>query len=90
MSNKRRASEESLRRRLREGKSWEGLLNCRRKTGDFVPLETKVIPVDLDHFVYVKQPPPLLRDKSFTDHYETVPPVMPPGQTSYKYFSFSI
>ncbi len=34
-----------LRQRLEHGKSWEGPLNCRRKTGDYVPLDTRVIPI---------------------------------------------
>ncbi len=34
-----------VRARLDRGKTWEGALNCRRKTGDTVPLDTTAIPV---------------------------------------------
>ena len=34
-----------LQSKLQSGKTWEGPINCARKTGDFVPLNTRVIPV---------------------------------------------
>ena len=34
-----------LQLKLQSGKTWEGPINCARKTGDFVPLNTRVIPV---------------------------------------------
>lgn len=38
---------DSVRDKLKAGSSWEGTLNCKRKTGDFVPLDSKVIAVQL-------------------------------------------
>ncbi|XP_023340227.1 high affinity cAMP-specific and IBMX-insensitive 3',5'-cyclic phosphodiesterase 8A isoform X3 [Eurytemora carolleeae] len=49
-----------LHKRLVEGKEWEGPINCQRKTGDYVPLSAKVIPVSfsnlrkLDQILYIK------------------------------------
>ena len=31
--------------KLQSGKTWEGPINCSRKTGDFVALNSRVIPV---------------------------------------------
>lgn len=31
--------------KLQSGKTWEGPINCVRKTGDLVPLNTRVIPI---------------------------------------------
>ena len=38
-----------------------------------------------DLLVYVKQPPPLLRDKSFSEFYDVMTPI-PPGKKNLKYF----
>jgi hypothetical protein len=38
---------EMVRQKLLSGTTWEGSLNCKRKTGDFVPLESKAIPVQV-------------------------------------------
>ena len=81
-----------LQSKLQSGKTWEGPINCARKTGDFVPLNTRVIPVTdnksrytelikqenkeetfnqcfrmTDQIIYVKDPPPLLREKFYPD-----------------------
>ncbi|XP_059082020.1 high affinity cAMP-specific and IBMX-insensitive 3',5'-cyclic phosphodiesterase 8A-like isoform X2 [Tigriopus californicus] len=70
---------EIVRQKLDLGKSWDGFLSCKRKTGDFIQLETRAIPISIvskgspDHIVYVKQPPPLFREKSFSELYETPP-----------------
>jgi len=59
--------------KLHDGKVWEGPINCKRKTGDFVPLASRVAPVSFSHnrstdqIIYVKDPPPLLRDKIMSD-----------------------
>ena len=34
-----------IQNKLQSGKTWEGPLNCVRKTGDVVPLNTRVIPI---------------------------------------------
>jgi len=52
--------------KLSEGKMWEGSLSCLRKTGDRVPLSSRVAPVSFsknhttNQIIYVKDPPPLL------------------------------
>jgi len=62
-----------LQSKLQSGKTWEGPINCARKTGDFVPLNTRVIPVTdsksrmTDQIIYVKDPPPLLREKFYPE-----------------------
>ena len=81
-----------LQSKLQSGKAWEGPINCARKTGDFVPLNTRVIPVTdnksrytghtkqenkeetfnqcfrmTDQIIYVKDPPPLLREKFYPE-----------------------
>ena len=33
-----------IQNKLQSGKSWEGPINCVRKTGDIVPLNSRVIP----------------------------------------------
>merc|ERR1719350_2334752 len=59
--------------KLHDGKRWEGPINCKRKTGDYVPLASRVAPVSFSHnrstdqIIYVKDPPPLLRDKIMSD-----------------------
>jgi len=59
--------------KLHDGKVWEGPINCKRKTGDYVPLASRVAPVSFSHnkstdqIIYVKDPPPLLRDKIMSD-----------------------
>jgi high affinity cAMP-specific and IBMX-insensitive 3',5'-cyclic phosphodiesterase 8 len=59
--------------KLHDGKRWEGPINCKRKTGDYVPLASRVVPVSFSHnrstdqIIYVKDPPPLLRDKIMSD-----------------------
>lgn len=59
--------------KLHDGKVWEGPINCKRCTGDFVPLASRVAPVSFSHnrstdqIIYVKDPPPLLRDKIMSD-----------------------
>lgn len=59
--------------KLQSGKTWEGPINCTRKTGDFVPLNSRVIPISnksnrmTDQIIYVKDPPPLLREKFLSD-----------------------
>ena len=45
---------------------WEGPINCARKTGDLVPLNSRVIPAG-EQVVFVKDPPPLLREKLLSD-----------------------
>jgi len=48
--------------RLEEGKEWEGPINCKRKTGDYLTLQSKVIPLPfpmsrrLEYILYIKQP----------------------------------
>lgn len=34
-----------IQNKLQSGKTWEGPINCVRKTGDVVPLNTRVIPI---------------------------------------------
>jgi len=52
--------------KLSEGKMWEGTLSCLRKTGDRVPLSSRVAPVSFsknhttNQIIYVKDTPPLL------------------------------
>jgi len=59
--------------KLHDGKVWEGPINCKRCTGDYVPLASRVAPVSFSHnrstdqIIYVKDPPPLLRDKIMSD-----------------------
>ena len=33
-----------IQNKLQSGKTWEGPINCVRKTGDIVPLNSRVIP----------------------------------------------
>lgn len=53
-----------VRQKLDHGKAWEGPLLCRRKAGDSVVLDTRIIPVSFstkrlpDNLVYVRIPPP--------------------------------
>ncbi|XP_075536952.1 high affinity cAMP-specific and IBMX-insensitive 3',5'-cyclic phosphodiesterase 8B-like [Dermacentor variabilis] len=56
---------------LDKGRAWEGTLFNRRKTGECVPVWSKIAPVDnsaapgkLDHVVYIKENP-FLMDKPF-------------------------
>jgi len=59
--------------KLHDGKVWEGPINCKRKTGDFVALASRVAPVSFsnsrstDQIIYVKDPPLLLREKIMSD-----------------------
>ena len=34
-----------IRQKLDHGKSWEGILNCKRRAGDYIPMDTKALPV---------------------------------------------
>jgi hypothetical protein len=34
-----------IRQKLEHGKPWEGTLNCKRRTGDLIPLESRALPV---------------------------------------------
>ncbi|XP_075536953.1 high affinity cAMP-specific and IBMX-insensitive 3',5'-cyclic phosphodiesterase 8B-like [Dermacentor variabilis] len=51
---------------LRKGHEWQGTLFQRRKSGEYVPVLTKIAPVDitgpgkLDHVVYIKESPFLM------------------------------
>jgi len=53
-----------VRQKLDHGKTWEGPLSCRRKAGDNLVLETRIIPVSFsasrlpDNMVYVRLPLP--------------------------------
>lgn len=56
-------SSDLVRQKLDHGKIWDGSLRCRKRSGDYVVLETCIIPVSFtakrtpDHIVYVRQPP---------------------------------
>ena len=34
-----------VRQKLDHGKTWEGVLNCKRRSGDLVQMDTKALPV---------------------------------------------
>ncbi|KAH6940420.1 hypothetical protein HPB50_027570 [Hyalomma asiaticum] len=67
---------------LEKGCAWEGTLFHRRRTGEYVPVWSKIAPVDnnaspgkLDHVVYIKESP-FLMDKPF-------PPEAAKGKDTY-------
>ena len=67
-----------VRQKLDHGKTWEGPLSCRRKAGDNIVLETRIIPVSFsasrlpDNLVYVRLP---LHSHSLAENHENNPVV---------------
>ena len=61
-----------VRQKLEHGKVWEGPLSCRRKAGDSLVLDTRIIPISFsakrvpENLIYVKMPPPNLIDDAST------------------------
>ena len=66
-----------VRQKLDHGKTWEGPLSCRRKAGDNIVLETRIIPVSFsasrlpDNMVYVRLPLP--HQSSLENHSDSNP-----------------
>ncbi|CAB4063273.1 PDE8 [Lepeophtheirus salmonis] len=58
-------ADDVIKQKLDTGKVWEGPLNCRRKSGDYLALDTKIIPISFssrrnsDHVIYVRKTPNL-------------------------------
>lgn len=68
---------ESINMQLKKGKEWEGKLLHKRKSGENMPLWSRISPVEvnagfIDHIVYVKEYPYIL-EKSLTSDSEMLP-----------------
>ncbi|CAG0912262.1 unnamed protein product [Notodromas monacha] len=73
---------------LKQGKDWEGSLTCRRKSGDYIPLQTRVSPIapqngHADHYVFVEECPVLFLDKGLLNEiYDSAYPRPPMSRGS--------
>lgn len=70
---------QTIRTQLEKGKEWEGTLFHKRKSGECVPMWSKIAPVQIhtgisDHMVYVKECPFFMK-KPFAPNDGTLPPL---------------
>ena len=75
-----------VKQKLDHGKTWEGPLSCRRKAGDNLVLETRIIPVSFsakrlpDNLIYVRLPLP--HQYSLESSHEATQPPPPPTSSA--------